>query len=95
MLEFEFRKNVVEMKDRTFFNLTFRDNRGLLGLKLSATVHHFEVTQTNISGMFIVEQTTSEYENRVHLNPTKVNINLNEATCAVTQSPHFQQNWET
>ena len=62
MLEFEFRKNVVEMKDRTFFNLTFRDNRGLLGLKLSATVHHFEVTQTNISGMFIVEQTTSEYE---------------------------------
>ena len=54
MLEFEFRKNVVEMKDWTFFNSTFRDNRGLLGLKLSAAVHHFEVSQTNISGRFDV-----------------------------------------
>ena len=54
VLEFEFRKNVVELKDRTFFNSTFRDNRGLLGLKLSATVHHFEVTLTNVSGMFNV-----------------------------------------
>ena len=42
VLEFEFKKNFVEMKDRTFFNTKFWDNRGLLGLKLSATVHHFE-----------------------------------------------------